>query len=727
MTRPVPARVLPLTVAPLAVPVIAMVVSPGWIESEGGLLVWLPAIMPAFLLSYYRGWQGATLATAAAMATLALSHVEIMLLELPTPRWGSVATLLALLLGVALGAGWLGDVLLRERHRAETAALTDPLTGIANRRHASVFLNAGWGSALRGGGLAVVLFDLDHFRRVNDERGHSEGDRVLQTLAAILTERTRRMDLSSRFGGERFVSILLDCSLEHAISFAEDVRRRLARVDFGWGRVTVSAGVASVEDGMGSPDELIADAERALSRAKRRGRDRVCATDEPTLPPDWTPCQRTDSGDERAREVSGGNGDLAWLRSTARLLDAPPGTPRGKILVTDDDPGVVRALVRLFRRAGYPDPIGVTDPTQVYDIVRHEDVDLVMIDLHMPALSGFEVISQIGELVSPEEFLPILVLTGDSDPLARRRALAAGAMDFLRKPVDKEEAEARVRNLLAIRKLTQRVAGQRRILEDRVRERTAELADTRVEILRRLALAAEYRDDVTGEHAERVGRLSQIVADELGLGSRVADLIRRAAPLHDLGKIGVPDAILRKPGPLTPAEFECMKAHTTIGGQILGGSRHGILKTAASIATHHHEHWDGNGYPDGLVGDAIPVEARIVAVVDAFDVLTHARPYKSPLPRGAALAELRRCSGAQFDPMVVGALSRAEARGALDSGAEPRSGNAQWELTVPRTLFQARRAAEGRSRWELFAMDEMENGSRTPSQRNGDGYQSHAR
>jgi putative two-component system response regulator len=336
-------------------------------------------------------------------------------------------------------------------------------------------------------------------------------------------------------------------------------------------------------------------------------------------------------------------------------LDDSP-SHEGRIMVVDDDEAVVGSLQKLFTRAGYERPVAVLNPTEVRARLAEEVFDLMVLDLNMPVMDGFQVLEAIQGVLSREEYFPILILTGDDDPSVRRRALAAGAMDFLNKPFDPAEAEARVRNLLATRFLTRRVALQRDTLEERVLERTAELADTKAEILVRLARAAEYRDDVTGRHAERVGLLSSRIADEMGLPPMEVDLIRRTAPLHDIGKIGVPDTILRKPGRLTPAEFEVMKTHTTIGASILGGSRQRLLESARDIALCHHERWDGLGYPHARAGADIPLEARIVAVADTFDTIAHARPYKHALSPGAAVAEIVRCRGTHYDPGVVDAF-----------------------------------------------------------------------
>jgi PAS domain S-box-containing protein len=208
---------------------------------------------------------------------------------------------------------------------------------------------------------------------------------------------------------------------------------------------------------------------------------------------------------------------------------------------------------------------------------------------------------------------------------------------------------------------------ERDVLDERVQERTAELRDSRLEALQRLALAAEYRDDDTHQHTERVGRVSALIAQTLGLDSDTVELIRIGAPLHDVGKIGVPDSILLKPGRLTAAEFEAMKTHVTVGEAILSSTDSELFRMAAEIARFHHERWDGAGYDAGLAGDAIPLAARIVNVADTFDALTHDRPYKRAWPLGAALEEIRTSAGGQFDPAVVAAFEQLDHARLLDS------------------------------------------------------------
>jgi putative two-component system response regulator len=327
-----------------------------------------------------------------------------------------------------------------------------------------------------------------------------------------------------------------------------------------------------------------------------------------------------------------------------------------RILIIDDQPENVTLLRRVLSRAGYREVQSTSEPSQAEKLYETYGPDLVLLDLHMPEMDGFAVLEQLRSLMARSTYLPILVLTGDHDPLKRRRALAAGATDFLAKPFDTAEVVLRIRNLLETRHLHQLLSNQNTVLEARVRQRTHELEDAQGEILARLAAAAEHRDDDTGRHTFRVGQMSAAIADALGLPREAVELIRAAAPLHDVGKIGVPDHILLKAGKLTPEEFAVMKTHTTIGAAILAGGRSALVIEAERIALNHHERWDGTGYPDGLAGNAIPLGARIVAVADVFDALTHERPYRAAWPLDRVMGEIRAQTGHHFDPAVVAAF-----------------------------------------------------------------------
>jgi putative nucleotidyltransferase with HDIG domain len=273
----------------------------------------------------------------------------------------------------------------------------------------------------------------------------------------------------------------------------------------------------------------------------------------------------------------------------------------------------------------------------------------------MPDRDGFAVIQALQQRIV-EDHLPVLVVSGDISSEAKHRALALGARDFLTKPFDLTEMTLRVRNQLETRLLYQDVRKQNRALLEAIHGRTQELEHTRIEMLERLATAAEYRDDDTGQHTERVGSMSGRLAEVLGLPADDVSLIRRAAALHDVGKIGIPDALLLKPSRLTDEEMAVMRTHTVIGAHILGGSHAPLLQVAEVIALSHHEWWNGAGYPKQLSGNDIPIAGRVVAVADAFDALTHDRPYRGGQTVSQSMREIVRGGGVQFDPKIVDAL-----------------------------------------------------------------------
>ena len=326
-----------------------------------------------------------------------------------------------------------------------------------------------------------------------------------------------------------------------------------------------------------------------------------------------------------------------------------------RILIVDDNASNVLLLEGILQEEDYSAYLSITDSRQVLPMFLEYHPDLILLDLQMPYLNGFEVMKQLRPHIPPEAFLPILVLTADITSETKRQALAGGAMDFLTKPFDATEVTLRIRNLLQTRSLHLQLQNQNHLLEQKVRERTTELEETQNEILERLALAAEYRDDDTGEHTKRVGQMAAQIAQALCLPQVEVELIRRAALLHDVGKIGIPDSILLKPGKLSPDEFSHMKTHTTLGAKMLSGGRFPLLQRAQEIALTHHERWDGTGYML-LQGETIPIAGRIVAVADVFDALTSARPYKEAWPPTEAIEEIQRQSGQQFDPQVVDAF-----------------------------------------------------------------------
>ncbi len=334
--------------------------------------------------------------------------------------------------------------------------------------------------------------------------------------------------------------------------------------------------------------------------------------------------------------------------------------PSARILIVEDDEVLLGYLTIALRGANSFDTLdvtGTTDSRRAVELWRRIEPDLIMLDLHMPHPDGFEVLARIRRAAGRELYLPVVAITGDHSNEIRLRALGFGAIDFISKPFNIAEAQVRIHNLLETRRLHLRLCNQNHALELMVHERTAQLEELGLITIERLALIAEFRDDVTGQHTARVGRSSAAVALELGLPDAEVNLIARAAPLHDVGKVGIPDRLLLKPGPLTTDEFEEIKAHTDIGAQILAGTGSPILELGRTVALYHHERWDGGGYRS-LAGSAIPLAARIVSVTDVYDALTNARPYKQAWPAQRAIAEIRRQSGSQFDPDVVEAFFR---------------------------------------------------------------------
>jgi len=328
------------------------------------------------------------------------------------------------------------------------------------------------------------------------------------------------------------------------------------------------------------------------------------------------------------------------------------------ILAVDDAAPNLLLIERILQSAGYTHIDTLSRSAEVVGYFEAQPPDLLLLDLQMPDPDGFEVMRLVERWTTGETYVPVLVLTADASQDTRHRALQAGARDFLTKPLDHAEVLLRIANLLQTRDLQLELQAHNELLDAKVRHRTHELDQARLEAFRKLALAAEYRDDETREHTQRVGHVAHLLAVELGMDPADAEILAQVAPLHDVGKIGIPDAILLKPGRLDEAEFAAMKGHALIGAEILGGTNSPLFTVAAEIALCHHERWDGTGYPSGLGRDGIPLPARIVALVDAFDAISHERPYKPPWPIDKALEEIQRSSGSHFDPEIVEAFMR---------------------------------------------------------------------
>ncbi len=355
------------------------------------------------------------------------------------------------------------------------------------------------------------------------------------------------------------------------------------------------------------------------------------------------------------------------------------GSRHARIMIVDDEMINIEVVKAYLEEEGFFNFLTTTRSTIAIDMVRNEKPDIVLLDINMPQVSGLDILETMRNDLELK-LIPTIVLTASHDPHIKLNALRLGASDFLAKPVDPSELILRLQNVLVVKAYQDHLAKYSERLEEQVRLRTAELVLSRQEAIYCLARAGEYRDDDTGHHVTRVGRYAALIARELGFDQATVDLIEQAAQLHDVGKIGIPDAILHKPGKLDPQEFDIMRAHcgigrriinplsneesirlmthATVGLQIMGSTNSPVLKLAAVIAASHHEKWDGTGYPNQIAGDKIPLEGRIVAVADVFDALSSARPYKEAFPIEKCLRILREGRGTHFDPNVLDAFLR---------------------------------------------------------------------
>lgn len=325
------------------------------------------------------------------------------------------------------------------------------------------------------------------------------------------------------------------------------------------------------------------------------------------------------------------------------------------VVVVDDTQINVTLLSHLVAKLEDCVAIGFTAPQEGLAWCAGNVPDLVMVDYMMPELDGIEFIRRLRAIPGRED-VPVLMVTANDQVKVRHQALEAGANDFLTKPIDKTEFIARSRNMLSLRRAQRKLADHAAWLEAEVKKATAEILMRERETLVRLFKAADSRDPETGAHIQRVAHFSKLIAAHLGLPEEEQNMLLEAAPMHDIGKVGVPDSILLKPGRLDEAEYSLMKCHTIFGFEILQGSQSPALQAAAQIALGHHEKFDGSGYPNGIKGEAIPLVARICAVADVFDALTCARPYKKAWELDRAVAYLRNGAGSHFDPVCVTAF-----------------------------------------------------------------------
>ena len=506
-----------------------------------------------------------------------------------------------------------------------------------------------------------MMIDIDHFKDFNDQYGHRIGDAVLSNVAQEANKCIRETDLFARYGGEEFSLILPTAALHEAEKAAERILKTISEIkhtiDGQHLSVTVSVGVAGAVKG-DDADSLVHKADDALYAAKHNGRNRVYIHDGKTCVPLGNP-----EPDER--KISSFRG---WR-------DSVP-IEQARIAIVDDEPAIIALSQKYLRDAGYENFLPIACAKDAVSTIYRESPDLVLLDIHMPEVDGLTILNQLRNSNRTKR-LPVLIFTSATDHETKVKALSLEANDFLAKPIHPAELTARVRTTLLAKSHMDRLADYSHDLENKVRERTSELAQSRRYAIQCLARAAELRDDQTGQHVLRVGRYAALIADELGFSRDRVTAIEQAAQLHDVGKIGIPDAILRKPGELTPQEYASMKDHCVMGNRVLLGEdifqentgdfpaacengtfSSSVMELAASIAATHHEKWDGTGYPRGLAGKTIPIEGRITAVADVFDALSTQRSYKKAFDLGKCFLIMEQNRGTQFDPNVLDAFFR---------------------------------------------------------------------
>jgi diguanylate cyclase (GGDEF)-like protein/putative nucleotidyltransferase with HDIG domain len=537
-------------------------------------------------------------------------------------------------------------------NRVREMAIHDAMTGLYNRLHIEDEFRQVWERSNRyKDPMAVVIMDIDHFKAINDSYGHAAGDEVLKEFAWLLKETSRTSDIVGRYGGEEFLVILPRGDRVDAAAFGDrlmrEVRKHVFCADSLSLMLTNSIGI-SVWDGNQGPNdaqELLAEADRALYAAKHAGRNCVRM---------WSRARREQGEDKQPQTKS---------RTVRRAAGQPQSDApaKGRVLVVDDDAAIRQMLSVMLRREGYEVFEEERGETALQRIEREVGtMDIVLADLQMPGIGGIELLKKAHSL---DESLITIIISGHATVSNAIESLRYGAYDFVQKPFVYRQLSAVMKRALDYRRAMQENKQYQRHLSEMVKEKSAKLRETLEQVkgsydftLEALVGLLDAREKDFGQHSKRVRALTVILAKAMGVADRSLANIAHGALLHDIGKIGIPDSVLLKKGPLTAQEWEVMKRHPEIGYRILCNSTY--LEEAAEIVYSHQEFFDGAGYPRGLAGEEICLGARIFAVIDAYDAMRSHRTYRAAIDRDSAVAELQRKSGTQFDPTVIAAFMK---------------------------------------------------------------------
>ena len=523
--------------------------------------------------------------------------------------------------------------------RMQSLAVRDELTGLNNRRSFENEIRRAWQLSQRYRyPIGLLMMDLDKFKSLNDNYGHMIGDAVLKEFARILESIARRTDVLARYGGDEFAVILTNANAEQTKAFGQRLQDAVAGHVFCDGRyplqMSVSIGAASsAHPGIDKESDLLSLADRACYLAKDSGEGKVGTAD----------------------EVSSGEQPTPPPVSASATEPAVPVT-QGQIMIIDDEVAICNMFEKILTPSGFT-VLTETNPRRALERIREmpDQIDLALIDLKMPEMNGIDVIKAV-KVMAPE--IVCIVLTGFASVDNTIAAIRAGAYDFMQKPVDFDELTFALKRGVEHRRLRRQLETCQHQMEETLDERTRALNETASALensymatMEALAAALTVHETDTVEHDRRVAEYAAFLARRMNIDEEQIMKIKRGALLHDIGKIGIPDAILQKAGSLTEAERDIIRQHAAIGYGILKNIP--FLQEEAEMINQHHENFDGSGYPRGLSGKAITFGARLFAVVDAFDALRTNRVYRKAVLLEEAVAEIKRCSGTQFDPAIV--------------------------------------------------------------------------